>query len=163
MAIFSPLFAHLLATQGSKRVLVLGCLCEGLSMIIFGLFDFVENPTWYAILSACCRFLEGFGNGCLNSGCKSPQNMLSILTTRHDTLTCFFFACLSSFQSSNDAFPDQTLGQTDRHPVDVHGTWHANGAHPRVNAFQAWRILASLLRNRSHFAHPLSVRADQIP
>jgi len=76
MAIFSPLFAHLLATQGSKRVLVLGCLCEGLSMIIFGLFDFVENPTWYAILSACCRFLEGFGNGCLNSGSSKVLMML---------------------------------------------------------------------------------------
>ena len=41
MAIFAPLFARLLYSQGAKSVLILGCLCEGVSMIIFGLFDFI--------------------------------------------------------------------------------------------------------------------------
>ena len=71
MAIFSPLFAHLLNDYGPKRVLVIGCFCEGISMVIFGIFDFIDGPAAYAICSFLCRFLEGFGFGCLNSACKS--------------------------------------------------------------------------------------------
>ena len=71
MAIFSPLFANLLNTHGPKRVLIIGCLCEAVAMIVFGLFDFIQDPVAYATCSFCCRFLEGFGFGCLNSSCKS--------------------------------------------------------------------------------------------
>lgn len=67
MAIFSPLFANLLNTHGPKRVLIIGCLCEAVAMIVFGLFDFIQDPVAYATCSFCCRFLEGFGFGCLNS------------------------------------------------------------------------------------------------
>ena len=70
MAIFSPLFAQLLDEQGPKKVLVLGCVCESFSMLIFGLFDFVQGPEAYAICSFSCRFIQGFGFGCLNSSCK---------------------------------------------------------------------------------------------
>ena len=70
MAIFSPLFARLLNTHGPKRVLIVGCVCEGISLIVFGLFDYIQGPTGYAICSFMCRFLEGFGFGCLNSSCK---------------------------------------------------------------------------------------------
>ena len=70
MFIFAPIFAHLLNTRGGKQVLILGCICEGVSMIVFGLFDYIDEPATYAICSFLCRFLEGFGNGCLNSSCK---------------------------------------------------------------------------------------------
>ena len=70
MFVFAPIFAHLLYTKGAKKVLILGCVCEGVAMIIFGLFDFIAGPATYASCSFLCRFLEGFGNGCLNSSCK---------------------------------------------------------------------------------------------
>ena len=70
MFIFSPLYKVMLDRFGSKKQLLLGLLCEGVAMIVFGLFDYIENPTAYAGCSMLCRFLEGFGNGCLNSGCK---------------------------------------------------------------------------------------------
>jgi len=41
MAVFSPLFALLLNKHGAKRVLIVGCLCEGIAMLVFGLFDFI--------------------------------------------------------------------------------------------------------------------------
>ena len=67
MCVFAPLFSHMLTKYGRKRVLILGCLCESIAMICFGLFIYIEDPLWYAILSFICRFVEGFGNGCLNS------------------------------------------------------------------------------------------------
>jgi MFS family permease len=70
MFIFSPLFKMMLDRFGSKPLLIIGLLAEGVSMIVFGLFDYIEDPAWYAACSMLCRFLEGFGNGCLNSGCK---------------------------------------------------------------------------------------------
>ena len=70
MVVFAPVFANMLFTKGSKHVLVLGCICEGISMVIFGLFYYLEGAWAYAICSFLCRVLEGFGNGCLNSSCK---------------------------------------------------------------------------------------------
>ncbi len=86
MAIFSPLFAHLLFTKGAKKVLFYGCLAEGISMVVFGLFDYITDATGYAVASFVCRFLEGFGNGCLNSGSAKvlmmvfPEKKLAKLT-----------------------------------------------------------------------------------
>ena len=71
MCIFSPLFGHMLTKMGRKNVLMLGCLCESLSMFCMGLFDLFENPVAYAVLSFLCRVIEGFGNGCLNSSSSS--------------------------------------------------------------------------------------------
>ena len=79
MAVFSPLFARLLNSHGPKRVLITGCICEGVSMIIFGLFDFIAAPDAYAVCSFLCRFLEGFGFGCLNSSCKSSIFFCSLI------------------------------------------------------------------------------------
>ena len=79
MAIFAPIFASLLYKRGPKQVLIVGCLCEGISMIVFGLLVYVVAPVIYACLSFLCRFLEGFGNGCLNSACKFIQNLLPFL------------------------------------------------------------------------------------
>ena len=70
MCIFAPIFAHMLFTIGAKKVLIIGCLCEGMAMVIFGLFDYIKSPAGYFMCSIFCRFLEGFGNGCLNSSCK---------------------------------------------------------------------------------------------
>lgn len=67
MCVFAPLFSHMLSKYGRKRVLILGCLCESIAMICFGLFIYIEDPLAYALLSFLCRFVEGFGNGCLNS------------------------------------------------------------------------------------------------
>tara|TARA_B110000285_G_C15047215_1_gene574968 strand:+ start:233 stop:946 length:714 start_codon:yes stop_codon:yes gene_type:complete len=71
MVVFAPLFARMLTNIGRKNVLMLGCLCESIAMIFFGLFVYIENPATYAILSFLCRFIEGFGNGCLNSATSS--------------------------------------------------------------------------------------------
>lgn len=68
MFIFSPLFKSMLDRFGSKPVLILGLITQGVSMIIFGLFDYLDSATWYLVTSMLCRFLQGFGNGCLNSG-----------------------------------------------------------------------------------------------
>ena len=76
MAVFSPMFARLLNANSAKRILISGCICEGVAMIVFGLFDLISDPTTYACASFLCRFLEGFGNGCLNS---SSSKLLMIV------------------------------------------------------------------------------------
>jgi len=70
------MFARLLNTHSAKSILIAGCICEGIAMIVFGLFDFISDPTAYAVASFLCRFLEGFGNGCLNS---SSSKLLMIV------------------------------------------------------------------------------------
>ena len=42
-----------------------GLILEGCAIICFGLIDFVEDGTTYAILSAVCRMFEGVGNACI--------------------------------------------------------------------------------------------------
>mmetsp|Transcript_88182 Transcript_88182/g.121679 ORF Transcript_88182/g.121679 Transcript_88182/m.121679 type:complete len:157 (+) Transcript_88182:240-710(+) len=98
MVLFTPLFAHLLYKHGNKNVLVLGCLSEGVAMILFGLFDYSNNPTTYACLSFFCRFIEGFGNGCLNSGSSNVlmskyPDRLSKLTGLQQTFTGIGMLC----------------------------------------------------------------------
>lgn len=68
MVIFSPLFSKLLYTKGCRTVITIGCLAEGIAMCVFGTFHFIESGAIFAICSILCRFIEGFGNGCLNSG-----------------------------------------------------------------------------------------------
>lgn len=46
---------------------MLGCLCESFAMFCFGFLIYIKDPTVYAICCFLCRFVEGFGNGCLNS------------------------------------------------------------------------------------------------
>lgn len=71
MCLFSPVFGIMLTKLGRKNVLIIGCLCESYAMISFGFFYYIENPVAYAVLSFLCRFIEGFGNGCLNSATSS--------------------------------------------------------------------------------------------
>lgn len=71
MCIFAPLFSHMLTRYGRKNVLMLGCFCESIAMFCFGFFIYIEDPTTYAIMCFLCRFIEGFGNGCLNSSTSS--------------------------------------------------------------------------------------------
>jgi MFS family permease len=71
MCIFAPMFNHMMNSLGRKWVLILGCLCEAIAMICFGFFVLIESPVAYGILSCLCRFVEGFGNGCLNSATNS--------------------------------------------------------------------------------------------
>lgn len=85
MFLFSPLFGKMLTKFGRKKVLMLGCLCEGLSMLLMGLFDLIPSGTTFGILSFFCRVIEGFGNGCLNSSSSSiicfnyPDNMSNLI------------------------------------------------------------------------------------
>jgi MFS family permease len=71
MCVFSPVFGIMLTKLGRKNVLIIGCLCESAAMISFGFFFYVQDPAAYASLSFLCRFVEGFGNGCLNSATSS--------------------------------------------------------------------------------------------
>ena len=68
MVIFAPMYAKLLFTHGCRAVLTTGCIAEGIAILIFGTFHFIDNAATFAVCSIFCRFLEGFGNGCLNSG-----------------------------------------------------------------------------------------------
>lgn len=71
MCIFAPMFNHMLNSCGRKNVLIFGVLFEATAMLCFGLFDLIDNPIAYGILCCFCRFIEGFGNGCLNSATNS--------------------------------------------------------------------------------------------
>ena len=71
MTVFSPLLGNMLTKYGRKKVLVLGCVCESMAMIAFGMFVYVDDAFWYGALSFFCRVVEGFGNGCLNSASTS--------------------------------------------------------------------------------------------
>lgn len=71
MLMFAPLFGALLNKFGGKNVLLLGCLCESIAMFCFGFLIYVDSPLTYGILSIVYRFVEGFGNGCLNSATNS--------------------------------------------------------------------------------------------
>jgi MFS family permease len=70
MFIFSPVYKFMLDRFGSKKQLILGLVCEGFAMLVFGFFEYIDNPVWFACCGSLCRFVEGFGNGCLNSSCK---------------------------------------------------------------------------------------------
>lgn len=70
MFIFSPCYKQLLDKHGSIKLLTLGLLCEGISIIAFGLLYYVQNWIVFLSLSMLCRFIQGFSNGCLNAACK---------------------------------------------------------------------------------------------
>ena len=76
MAIFSPMFARLLNMHSAKKILISGCICEGVAMICFGMIDFINETTAFACASFLCRFLEGFGNGLLN--CSSSKMLMVV-------------------------------------------------------------------------------------
>ena len=67
MTVLSPLFGSLLTKYGRKNMLIVGCICESLAMIAFGMFYYVNGAVSYGVLSFVSRVIEGFGNGCLNS------------------------------------------------------------------------------------------------
>ena len=138
MVIFAPVFANLLFTVGCKNVLVLGCICEGVSMVIFGLFYYLNGATTYAACSFLCRMLEGFGNGCLNSSCK------------------FLFGsslCQFSIKNSHECVPRAEAGKDEWHPLDFHWSWNALRADLWLYTVLSWRVLASFLLCRD-LAHP---------
>ena len=93
MVVFSPVFAALLFSKGFRYVLVLGCLSEGIAIGVFGTFTFIPSWEWFTIASIVCRFLEGFGNGCLNSGSQKlimktfPENEIAKMTGILQTFT----------------------------------------------------------------------------
>ena len=72
MWIFSPLFSSLLTAYGRKNVLVVGCFCESLAILLFALLpDMIDGPVAYGFSCFFCRMIEGFGNGCLSSSSNS--------------------------------------------------------------------------------------------
>jgi MFS family permease len=71
MLVFSPVYGSLLSRFGRRNILVLGCVSEGLAMLLFSCLAFIDNPKIYASAAFSFRFLEGFGNGCLNSATSS--------------------------------------------------------------------------------------------
>lgn len=85
MCIFAPTFNHMMNKIGRKRVLVIGCLCEAIAMFCFGFFVRIDSATAYGVLSCVARFIEGFGNGCLNSAINSviqfnyPENASNLI------------------------------------------------------------------------------------
>ena len=74
MLLFSPAYGKLLTNLGRRDVLLLGCLSEGLAMLLFASLVLIDDALSYGIAAFACRFLEGFGNGCLNSATSSIIN-----------------------------------------------------------------------------------------
>lgn len=64
-SIVAPIVGILMAKTGRKFMIFTGLLMEGIAIICFGLIDFIEDGTAYAILSGVCRMFEGAGNACL--------------------------------------------------------------------------------------------------
>jgi len=69
MAFSGSIYVKLLK-MNPKVILVTGLVAEGSAMIVFGMLHYVDNPLIFAVGSFICRWIEGFGNGCLSSGCK---------------------------------------------------------------------------------------------
>ena len=87
MFICAPLFVVIMNNVGRKNCLILGCFCESVAMLCFGLLDYIDgNPVLFFSLCMCCRFVEGFGNGCLNSATSSliqfnyPENANNLIS-----------------------------------------------------------------------------------
>jgi MFS family permease len=105
MVIFAPMYAKLLYNHGCRTVLTMGCISEGIAMLIFGTFHFIDNPATFACCSIFCRFLEGFGNGCLNSGSQKlvmvcfPESKLAKMTGILQTFTGLGMLCGPVFGS----------------------------------------------------------------
>jgi MFS family permease len=99
MVIFSPMYARLLYKHGCRTVLTMGCISEGVAMVIFGTFHYIDHPATFACCSIFCRFLEGFGNGCLNSGSQKlvmkcfPESKLAKMTGILQTFTGLGMLC----------------------------------------------------------------------
>jgi MFS family permease len=92
MVLFAPMYAKILYTHGCRTVLTTGCIAEGIAMLVFGTFHFIEHPATFAVCSIICRFLEGFGNGCLNSGSQKL-----IMVTFHESKLAKMTGILQTF------------------------------------------------------------------
>ena len=77
MCLFAPFYDQMLNKLGAKSVLLIGCISQGISMLLFGPLVYVEDAGWFTVFSIVSRFILGFGNGCLN--CSSS----SIITTNY--------------------------------------------------------------------------------
>ena len=71
MWIFSPIFSLLMSKYGRKKVLMLGCILESFSILVFAFLINFDDPIVYGVSCFLCRMVEGFGNGCLNSSSNS--------------------------------------------------------------------------------------------
>jgi MFS family permease len=71
MLISAPFLGQMLTSMGRKNVLIMGCVCESISMGFFGFLAVFTNPTNYFVAAFVCRFANGFGNACLNSATSS--------------------------------------------------------------------------------------------
>jgi MFS family permease len=74
MLIFSPVFAKLLIKFGRRNILILGIISEGVAMLMFSTLVLIDRPIYFGLFAFMFRFLEGFGNGCLNSASTSIIN-----------------------------------------------------------------------------------------
>ena len=71
MIIFTPSFGKMLNTIGQKKTLLAGTISMGISMLIFGFLNKIEEKYTFFGVSVAARILMGFGNGCLNSATSS--------------------------------------------------------------------------------------------
>jgi MFS family permease len=74
MLVFSPIYGKLLTKLGRRNILIVGCISEGLAMLMFSSLVLINSPIHFGIAAFVFRFLEGFGNGCLNSATSSIIN-----------------------------------------------------------------------------------------
>jgi MFS family permease len=71
MFIASPLVNGAMNKYGRKKVMITGCLCEGIAMLAMALIDYTDSGVAFALLSALCRMVEGTGNACLNASASA--------------------------------------------------------------------------------------------
>jgi len=58
---FGPIVGKYLSIYGVKMIYPSGFIVNGLAFVFFGLLEWVENVTWFLVLSYLIRMLEGVG------------------------------------------------------------------------------------------------------
>jgi MFS family permease len=53
--------------KGKKVTLIIGCLCLGFSLVVFGNADYLEDKWVFFGVCFTCRLIIGFGSACINS------------------------------------------------------------------------------------------------
>ena len=71
MVVSAPSLGNILSKYGRKNILITGCICEALAMLIFAPFYHIDDPKTFQFMSFIGRVVMGFGNACILSSSTS--------------------------------------------------------------------------------------------
>ena len=69
--IASPIVGQYIDKTGPKYFITRGLIILGLSLVFFGLLDFLESSNTIAALATILRFIQGISAGCVSTSCYS--------------------------------------------------------------------------------------------